>query len=298
MRKDGVLSYILGDHLGSTSIVTDASGNLISQTKYKAWGEVRYESGASPTEYQFTSQYSHAGEFGLLFYNARFYDPALGRFVSPDTIIPNNQGVQAWDRYAYVNNNPIAYNDPTGQCLNCVLIIGAFAAIATTAIYVFDPNTHAAIDNMAKAIVSGLERQQRTEAENREKLIVAMEATFGQSGDDQNGPNFEQCTKSIGTAIGCTLLAVGVVGIGLKLLTTGGCGEDESLCPSQNEPEPDLSTPTSTPTSTPMSTPTSTPTSTTTSTPTSTATPTPTSTPTSTPRIKYITQRSWLFAAR
>lgn len=51
--------------------------------------------------------------FGLMFYNARFYDPALGRFTSADTIIPG--GVQGLDRYAYVNNSPINYVDPSGH---------------------------------------------------------------------------------------------------------------------------------------------------------------------------------------
>jgi hypothetical protein len=41
----------------------------------------------------------------------------LGRFTQPDLIIPENQGVQAWDRYAYVNNNPVRYSDLTGHCI-------------------------------------------------------------------------------------------------------------------------------------------------------------------------------------
>ncbi|NOH04076.1 MAG: hypothetical protein HND47_19960 [Chloroflexi bacterium] len=85
MRKDGVLYYLLSDHLGSTSIVTDASGIVVSQTKYKAWGEVRYSSGASPTQYTYTGQYSDS-YINLLWYNSRHYDPELRRFISPDTI--------------------------------------------------------------------------------------------------------------------------------------------------------------------------------------------------------------------
>jgi len=53
--------------------------------------------------------------FGLLFYNARWYSPTLGRFVSADTVIP--PGVQGLDRYAYVNNNPLRYTDPSGHCV-------------------------------------------------------------------------------------------------------------------------------------------------------------------------------------
>jgi hypothetical protein len=74
MRKDGVLSFILGDHLGSTSLVTDANGQNGIETRYKAWGEVRYASGTTPTNYTYTGQYSYAGDFGLMFYNARWVD--------------------------------------------------------------------------------------------------------------------------------------------------------------------------------------------------------------------------------
>jgi hypothetical protein len=57
MKKDGVLNFI-GDHLSSTSLVTDASGNVVNETKYKAWGETRYSSGTEQTKYQYTGQYS------------------------------------------------------------------------------------------------------------------------------------------------------------------------------------------------------------------------------------------------
>jgi RHS repeat-associated protein len=57
---------------------------------------------------------------GLHFYGARWYDSLLGRFIQADTVVPlESQGVQAWDRYAYVNNNPVRYNDPTGHDVGC-----------------------------------------------------------------------------------------------------------------------------------------------------------------------------------
>jgi murein DD-endopeptidase MepM/ murein hydrolase activator NlpD len=43
----------------------------------------------------------------------------LGRFTQPDTIVPISQGTQAWDRFAYVNNNPLRYTDPTGHGAYC-----------------------------------------------------------------------------------------------------------------------------------------------------------------------------------
>jgi RHS repeat-associated protein len=52
-------------------------------------------------------------DFGLMYYNARWYDPALGRFAQADTIGPD--GVQGYDRYAYVGSNPVNYADPSGH---------------------------------------------------------------------------------------------------------------------------------------------------------------------------------------
>jgi hypothetical protein len=54
---------------------------------------------------------------GLLYYQARFYVPGIGRFASADTLVPNPANPQGWNRYSYVNNQPLVYNDPTGHWL-------------------------------------------------------------------------------------------------------------------------------------------------------------------------------------
>lgn len=56
-----------------------------------------------------------AGGTGLYYYNARMYDPALGRFTQADTIVPEPSRPLAFDRYAYVYNNPVRYTDPSGH---------------------------------------------------------------------------------------------------------------------------------------------------------------------------------------
>ncbi len=53
--------------------------------------------------------------FGLMDYNARYYDPLIGRFISPDTLIPQPGNPLAWDRYAYTYSNPIRNVDPSGH---------------------------------------------------------------------------------------------------------------------------------------------------------------------------------------
>jgi RHS repeat-associated protein len=112
--------WLLGDHLGSTSVTVDASGNKVSGQMYMPWGETRPQGGGTVgTKYQFTGQWNEAS-IGLYYYGARWYDSALGRFAQPDTIVPEgSQGVQAWDRYAYTNNNPVRYNDPSGHDVGC-----------------------------------------------------------------------------------------------------------------------------------------------------------------------------------
>jgi len=52
---------------------------------------------------------------GLYFYNSRFYDPSLGRFIQADTIVPNPSDPQDLNRYSYVRNNPLRYTDPSGH---------------------------------------------------------------------------------------------------------------------------------------------------------------------------------------
>jgi RHS repeat-associated protein len=119
--------WLLGDHLGSTSVVANYDGTIFmngstpARQGYKAWGEQRFPTGASPlpTTFRYTGQ--REGSFGLYFYEARWYDSALGRFSSPDTVIPEaSQGVQAWDRYAYSYGNPVKYIDPSGHTVDCM----------------------------------------------------------------------------------------------------------------------------------------------------------------------------------
>lgn len=94
--------------LGSTSVAANTDGSLLSRQEYLPWGELRFADGGLPGRYKFTGQASYEAEFGLYYYKARWYDPHLGRFSQPDSIVPvASQGIQAWDRYAYVNNNSL-----------------------------------------------------------------------------------------------------------------------------------------------------------------------------------------------
>jgi RHS repeat-associated protein len=127
MKNNGVVSYLYGDQLGSVSAVADGSGALFSKTFYHPWGVTRYSQGTNPTDYAYTGQMKE-GE--IYFYNTRYYDPQLGRFMQADTIVPPTQGTQGFDRFAYINNNPVNGTDPSGHCIDGIstafcVVVGA-----------------------------------------------------------------------------------------------------------------------------------------------------------------------------
>jgi len=114
MRINSTLYYVLKDHLGSASVVTDASGTILGENRYFPFGETRVATGTILTDKLFTGQREMAG-LGIYHFNARFYSPKLGRFLSADTIVPSYANPQSLNRFSYVTNNPLRYIDPTGH---------------------------------------------------------------------------------------------------------------------------------------------------------------------------------------
>lgn len=91
--------------------ITNASGAIVEQTGYAAYGE--------RTNTTMQTQKGYIGErfdpeTGLMYLNARYYDPAFGRFISPDDWDPTKEGVGT-NRYAYAENDPINKSDPNGH---------------------------------------------------------------------------------------------------------------------------------------------------------------------------------------
>jgi RHS repeat-associated protein len=115
--EDG-LYYPLYDHLGSTSLLTDESGEQAGGTiRYYPYGRYR----VAPTTGDITDRgftgHKHNNYIKLVDMKARWYDQAIGRFISPDTIVPDPANPQSFNRFSYVNNNPIRFVDPSGRCL-------------------------------------------------------------------------------------------------------------------------------------------------------------------------------------
>ncbi|MER9535849.1 RHS repeat-associated core domain-containing protein [Mesorhizobium sp. M0586] len=104
-------AFLHRDHLASVRMVTDASGNIAEATNYATYGE-RLNTG-------FQTQKSYIGErfdpeTGLVYLNARYMDPVLGRFISADEWDPTLSGVGT-NRYAYAHNDPVNRSDQNGH---------------------------------------------------------------------------------------------------------------------------------------------------------------------------------------
>ncbi len=105
--RDG-LAYYHADHLGSAVRLTDKDGNVIQSIAYTPFGKVAWAAGRDTTNYTYTDQ--EADINGFMYYNARYYDPDLGRFLQADTFL------DGMNRYTYCGNNPVMYSDPSGHC--------------------------------------------------------------------------------------------------------------------------------------------------------------------------------------
>ncbi|MBO1350517.1 MAG: RHS repeat-associated core domain-containing protein [Hormoscilla sp. GUM202] len=124
--KDGKVYTILKDHLGSTRVVVDEAGTVVTAFDYLPFGELMGTAYGNPDiiSYRYTGQEFDA-ELGLYNYRARFYDPSLGRFYATD---PKAQFASP---YLYAGNNPIMLVDPNGKlAFLAVLLIGALVGAA------------------------------------------------------------------------------------------------------------------------------------------------------------------------
>lgn len=118
------LVHVLRDNLGSITHVIDTTGIVLQELAYTAWGQLRDPLTASiygpdnQPELLLGRGYTgheHLPWFGLINMNARLYDPAVGRFLSPDPIIQTPDNTQNFNRYSYCLNNPLKYTDSDGE---------------------------------------------------------------------------------------------------------------------------------------------------------------------------------------
>ncbi len=100
--------------LGTTTNLSDASGQVQVSYRTDPFGTITYQEGASVNRRVFTG-HEHDEETGLIYMKARFYDPDVGRFLNQDTYLGENGTPPSLHRYLYAYSNPAYYIDPDGH---------------------------------------------------------------------------------------------------------------------------------------------------------------------------------------
>src|SRR5436189_4242596 len=115
----GTQTYFLHDGIGSTTDLTDGSGNSTATYRYDAFGAIRSQTGSSSNQWLFTGE-QRDGDSSMYYLRARYYDSSTGRFLSQDP-------AHAGHPYVYVGNNPVLSVDPYGldACDTVAGMIGA-----------------------------------------------------------------------------------------------------------------------------------------------------------------------------
>ncbi|MGV2974288.1 RHS repeat domain-containing protein [Roseibium alexandrii] len=135
VRKAGSeINWLQRDHLSSVRLMTNASGAVIAENHFRPYGartDAQLAAGV-PRESKGWIGERDDPETGLTFLNARYYDPVLARFISPDWFDPKRIDVGT-NRYAYGLNNPVVNKDPSGNFALLGAAIGAVVGIAAQA---------------------------------------------------------------------------------------------------------------------------------------------------------------------
>ena len=136
------------DAWGKNLQITDGSGNDVS-------ADTSHIANINPFRYR---GYYYDVETGWYYLNARYYDPNVGRFLSPDTILGANGGLQGYNLFAYCNNNPVMFADPSGNfAIFGGLVLGkAAAAVAGAVATVFVTLSSVILSGRAEQVGSGV----------------------------------------------------------------------------------------------------------------------------------------------
>ncbi len=132
IERKGKFYYYHADGLGSITALTDAKQKIVESYDYDSFGRLQRHGGKVKNTYTFTGR-EWDKEIGLYYYRARYYDPEVGRFVTPDPshfIQPRGTSIPyllpflltrpiELNLYLYAKNNPANLTDPTGLSSKC-----------------------------------------------------------------------------------------------------------------------------------------------------------------------------------
>lgn len=128
-ESSGSYNFLHKDYIGSILAISDEAGNKLEQRHFDAWGNfthLQIGNGAIVTDKNIIdnasllvdrgyTSHEHFAEVGIIHMNGRLYDPLLRRFLNADENIQDPYNTQNYNKYGYVMNNPLMFNDPSGE---------------------------------------------------------------------------------------------------------------------------------------------------------------------------------------
>jgi RHS repeat-associated protein len=118
------VTYFHNDLLGSPTAATNQAGQVVWREAYHAYGErKKNDADSAPNKVWYTSRHQDE-DTGLVYMGARYYEPAIGRFLSTDAVGFHETNIHSFNRYAYANNNPYKFVDPDGNIGKLVVSVG------------------------------------------------------------------------------------------------------------------------------------------------------------------------------
>jgi RHS repeat-associated protein len=134
------------------------------------------------------SKYQRLDATGLYYYNARYYDATIGRFISPDTIIQSPANPQTINRYSYSLNNPLKYIDPSGHIVEINgWNVQATDALLRTCPYMPSEMVSLVTDVVASPLYQAYDTLRSIDNPLTSALESAKETVTIQSGTPSNG---------------------------------------------------------------------------------------------------------------
>lgn len=122
--SDASYRFLHKDYLGSILAISDEAGVLVEERHFDAWGNLTH--GAMAVLDRGYTSHEHFAMIGIIHMNGRLYDPTLRRFLNADENIQDMFNTQNYNKYGYVMNNPLLYNDPSGEFFFAFLGVWAF----------------------------------------------------------------------------------------------------------------------------------------------------------------------------
>ena len=134
MVYDGSTYYFEKNLFGDVTAIYNSSGGWVDGYSYDLWGAITsggYSDVGKANPFRYRGYY-YDTETGFYYLQSRYYDPQICRFISADNleIIPSlSQTAGQLNLYAYCNNNPVMYSDPSGEFPLLAVILGATALV-------------------------------------------------------------------------------------------------------------------------------------------------------------------------